>query len=366
MTTVCVVTPNLVRGGVERVVLRLIDGLDRSRFEPNLVLFSDNGGGFPRPTGVPVEVLDTTSLRGHPRVLAREWRRRPPDVVLAHTSGASVVSLVARRLARGRFPVVAVLHRPLGLEFDRKDTVMRIGSRLLLPSAAAVAAPSRGTAADIAAFLHWPSDRVRVLLNPIVDASIALDAAEPVEHPFFEPGLRVVTSAGWLTPLKDFATLVRAFARLVPHDASLRLLILGEGRERSALERLVEDLGIDERVSLPGLVANPFAYIGRSAIFALSSTSESLSNVLVEALALGTPVVSTDCVAGPREVLRGGEFGRLVPVGDDAALASAIQSTLADPPDAESLRRRANDFGAPAVAAYEELIDECVAAASIR
>jgi glycosyltransferase involved in cell wall biosynthesis len=157
----------------------------------------------------------------------------------------------------------------------------------------------------------------------------------------------VVLGVGSLTPRKDFPTLLRAFARLERRDA--RLLLLGEGPERPALAALAGELGISDRLDMPGFVPNPFAYMARAAVFVLSSTLEGLPGALVQALACGCPSVSTDCPSGPREVLEGGALGPLVPVGDDAAMAEAIAAVLASPPPREALKRAAARYDAGTV-----------------
>jgi glycosyltransferase involved in cell wall biosynthesis len=129
-----------------------------------------------------------------------------------------------------------------------------------------------------------------------------------------------------------------------------RLIILGDGSERPALERLIEERGLQNFVRLPGFVVNPYAYMARAAVFVLSSIHEGLPNVLMEALACGTPVVSTDCPSGPRQILDGGRYGPLVPVGDPEALAEAILTTLNNPLPREVLKARAEIFSLDAMA----------------
>jgi glycosyltransferase involved in cell wall biosynthesis len=141
-------------------------------------------------------------------------------------------------------------------------------------------------------------------------------------------------AVGRLGRVKDYPTLIRAFAKL-RENREVRLVILGEGNERSRLESLVRELKLQDCVKMPGYVSNPFAYMARASLFALTSLREGLSNVLVEALYCGCPAVATDCPVGPREVLRGGEYGRLVPVGDDNALAQAMLESLDSKPPSD-------------------------------
>jgi glycosyltransferase involved in cell wall biosynthesis len=147
---------------------------------------------------------------------------------------------------------------------------------------------------------------------------------------------------GRLTAQKDFSTLIRAFASLRTQRAA-RLMILGEGEERFQLEALVQELGLQADVALPGFIANPYKYLKWSTVFVLSSRWEGLGNVLIEAMAMGTSVVSTDCPNGPAEILESGRWGRLVPVGDVDALTKAMIATLDDPAPPD-VARRAMDF----------------------
>jgi glycosyltransferase involved in cell wall biosynthesis len=153
-----------------------------------------------------------------------------------------------------------------------------------------------------------------------------------------------VLAVGKLKRQKDYPTLVRAFARVRAHREA-RLVILGEGEERARIERFVKSLGIEADVYLPGFVENPFAWMARVSVFVLASAWEGLSNVLLEALACGCTIVSTDCPSGPREILADGAFGHLVPVGDDAALAAAIAAALSAPAQRERSVARAAEFG---------------------
>ncbi|MGB8144362.1 MAG: glycosyltransferase [Chromatiaceae bacterium] len=208
-----------------------------------------------------------------------------------------------------------------------------------------ITALTEHVARDLRDYFHICGVPIAVLNNPIIPPDLATLAAAPCDHPWLAPGQPpVVMAVGGLRKVKDFPTLLRAFARLAKgRDA--RLLILGEGKERGRLGHLAVRLGIADRVDLPGFVANPFPFMARCRVLALSSVREGLGNVLVEAMALGTQVVATECTEGIRDLLRGGELGGLVPVGDDEALARALQVALDSRPDPEALGRVTRPFG---------------------
>ena len=236
------------------------------------------------------------------------------------------------------------------------------GIKARYPEAEAIIGVSEGVSADLVE-IGLPSGSVRTIYNPVIGPETAALAREAIDHPWFQPGQPpVILGVGRLTPQKDFPMLVRAFARLIETGRDLRLAIVGA--EKSAADSgelltLADRLGIGDRLDLPGPVANPFAYMARSALVACSSRWEGLPAMLIEALAVGTPAVSTDCPSGPTEVLDGGRLGRLVPVGDDAALADAMAATLDDPPERERLIRSTDRFTIDAsVDAYVALIDD--------
>ena len=219
-----------------------------------------------------------------------------------------------------------------------RGRLVRYCVQLFYPLAYAVVAVSQGVAEDLICTTRIPESKVRVIYNPVVTPELFVRASEPLDHPWFIPGEPpVVLGVGSLRGAKDFATLIRAFA-LLRKEYPARLIILGEGQERPQLEALVRELGIEEDVILPGFDENPYNYMKQARVFVLSSQREGLPTVLIEAMALGTPVVSTDCPNGPREILEGGKWGTLVPRGNPEELAKAI---LASP---KGFRARPQDW----------------------
>lgn len=287
--------------------------------------------------------------------LARFLQRFDPDALISAAPNCNLAAVWANRLAGGRAKVL-ISERTAPSKMLTKSASWRTR---FLPSlmhrtyqqAEVIVAVSHALGDDLAAVAHLPRERVTTIYNPVVGPNLAALAQEPVDHPWFASGAPpVILSAGRLSAQKDFPTLIRAFAALRT-TREARLVILGgatadtktEVRQQD-LVALAEGLGVASDLCLLGFMPNPYAYMARSRIFALSSAWEGFGNVLVEALACGCPVVSTDCPFGPAEILESGRYGALVPVGDDAGMAEAMAAVLASPPDPALLRRRGDDF----------------------
>lgn len=301
--------------------------------------------------------------------LIRYFREERPKAVLSAGLSANLLAVWARDLARSPTRVVASQRQTLSCVMTtwtwKKQFFPALIRRNYL-AADALIAVSEGVADDMATHFGIPRARITVVHNPVVSHDLRHKAASDVEHPWFVSGTPpVVLTTGRLHPAKDYPTLIRAFARLRTVREA-RLVILGEGknagetaRDRADLRGLAAELGVAGDVDLPGFVPNPFPYMARAAMFVLSSRWEGFGNVLVEALACGCPVVSTDCPNGPAEILDHGRYGPLVPVADDHALAAAMLATLNSAPPVEKLRERAALFSVDrAVDRYLEILFE--------
>jgi glycosyltransferase involved in cell wall biosynthesis len=294
-----------------------------------------------------ITVGTSHALHGVP-LLGYYLRRAKPEALLASRIRVNVAALRARRWFRSPTRVYATidthLSQQLGSQSARKRESQMRYMRLYYPSNDGIIAVSQGVAQDFAQLLHWQVDRLTVIPNPIVTPELSSLALAPIDHPWLGEGdPPLIMGAGRIEPQKDFPMLIRAFAR-VRERRPCRLMILGEGSSRPAIERLAGELGVARDVAMPGFVVNPYAYLSRAQLFVLSSAWEGLPTVLAEALALGVPVVATDCPSGPREILDDGRYGALVPVGDAEALAEAMERTLDDPLDPEFLRSAAQRY----------------------
>jgi len=352
--------PSLRGGGAERVMLYLAWGFVERGYEVEFVLAKRVGTHLSEvPKNIKVVDLKAGRVLKSLPPLVRYLRRSQPAALLSAMDHSNIVALWAKRLSRVPARVVVSVHNTLSMSVKHSN-----GRGRLIPYIArwcygwadGVVAVSRGVADDLSNTIGLAREKIRVIYNPVIVPELFELAKEPVEHRWFRAGEPpVVLSAGRLTAQKDYPTLLRAFS-LVIRAHPMRLVILGEGEERAGLEAMVRDLALEDVVSLPGFAKNPYAYMSKAKMFVLSSVWEGFGNVLVEAIAVGTPVISTDCPSGPAEILEGGKWGRLVPVGDIEALACAMELTLDDPASPD-VGLRAQDFDADvAVESYLRIL----------
>ena len=264
--------------------------------------------------------------------MIRYLRRERPVSLLSTLEHANVLAVGAGAFARTGVPIVlreanVLLPRA---ELGRQARLLRGLMRHAYRAADRIVAVSRSVATSLTEELGLEAGRIRTIPNPIVTAALYEKATAPLDDPWFASGAPpVVLGVGRLAPQKDFPTLIRAFAQ-VRAGREARLVILGEGPERRALEALTRQLGVAADVKLPGFDHNPFRYMSRASVFALSSIYEGLPGALIQAMACGCRVISTDGPGGAREVLENGENGPLVPRRDPGALARGISALLDD------------------------------------
>lgn len=351
---VALFVPTLDGGGAERVMVRLARAFACRGKQVDLVLARATG---PYLESVPstVRLIDLGASRvlySFPR-LVRYLRRARPNALLATLAHANVMAVLARRLAaRHTRLVVRETIAPLShaRQVQHRRASLVLATTRLYRYADAIVANSKQVVLELSQLLRLPPEAIWLIPNPVVDAELVSLAQQPLEHPWFEdPTVPVVLGVGRLTAQKDFATLLQAVA-LVNRWMECRLVILGEGEQRSALEHLAVQLGLRDRLWMPGFDPNPYRYMARASVFVLSSRWEGSPNTLIEALACGAPVVATNSPGGACEILEDGIWGMLTPVGDAEALAEAIRCTLHQPPDRDALRRRAQAFSVDQIA----------------
>ncbi len=380
-----VLSRGLEGGGVQRMMRHVADELARRGFEVDflvpshrqdgamqegmtlqplphwprsvgryLALFADPGG-FPqllRPVLLPILAAEPLGLIPS---LRHYLRTRQPDGMIVGTTYMNLAAIWSRELA-------GVPTRLLISERDNLSQNLRTGKvggswrwrylppvlKRTYPRADAVIGVSEGVTRDLEKIAELPKGLAQTIYNPVVTSDLLAQAANEPGDPWFAPGMPpVILSAGRLVTKKDYPTLLKGFAKLL-EDRPAHLIILGKGPDQKRLEQLAVELGIQDEVRFSGWIDNVYAYMARASVFALTSMREGLPGVLIQALACGCPVVSTDCPSGPDEILKGGRLGPLIPMGDDVALTEGLKAMLDHPPSKEILRSRASDFTAEA------------------
>jgi glycosyltransferase involved in cell wall biosynthesis len=336
-------------GGIERMMLNLSHQFKESGIEVVIVLLKKDGP-FLSLLPPEIQIIDLQEKKNTfyalPKLI-QVFTKVKADAVLAAHPNVNFIAIIARLFTGTPKNLVITEHSHLTMASNSGSRLSLryrpLMEKLLYPKATHIVAVSEGLADNMSEATGIPRRDISVIYNPIVTDKLLTSSKEPVPADLFHPSIPTVLGAGRLVDVKDFSTLIHAFAE-VRSNRSARLLILGDGVLKENLQELANSLGLSNDICFPGAVINPFAYMARASVTVLSSKYEGFANVIVESMACGTPVVSTDCLTGPAEILDYGRFGRLVPIGDSHEMARAIEETLDDPVDPELLRQRAASF----------------------
>lgn len=356
---IALVLPDLRPGGAERVAIHLMRHFVAAGHRVEFVLMRRAGELLAEvPGAVPIIDLGAERIRNAVRPLARYFRHSRPDAVQVSMWPLTVAAIIAHRLARSRARLVVSDHIALSKQYGGTPMViaaLRASTRLLYPLADARVLVAEGAAQDLARLSGLPRESFEVVHNPVFVPDRSIEPKPEVEVIWGAADGRIINT-GSLKSQKNQALLIRSFARL-RQARPARLMILGAGALEAELKDLAQSLGVADDVIFAGFVANPWPYYASADLFALSSDYEGYPLVLIEAMLSGLPVVATDCESGPREILDNGRFGRLVPVGDQAALARAMLEELAAPHSPALLQKRAEQLSGPETAdRYLELL----------
>ncbi len=368
-TKLTIYLPDLATGGVPNLYLSIADQLLDAGFYITFLLDRRRGELLAKvPDRARVVELGASRQLFAPLKLHAYLKREKPDILLTAIEQMHISTIIACRLSGSDARHVVTLHNPLSSQARRPGLAFKalpLLYRLLIRQAHAIVGVSYGVADDMASRARIPRDRIEVIYNGVVDAKFKLRRDSGEVAVVLPAGViaPLIVNAGRMSEQKDHETLIRAFACLGSKPQPY-LAILGDGPLRPSLEALATELGVTDRILTPGIIANPLPTFKAADLFVLSSRYEGLPLVLVETLACGTPVVSTDCPYGPREILNGGEFGTLVPIGNPAALAKAIDDSLGRTHERQRLIIRSEQFSIEQCAKeYAELFRRLLAAA---
>ena len=328
---------DLKAGGAERMMLNLANTFSEFGKKVDLVIVRKEGH-YLKLLSKKVNVVYLESRKTFLSLfpLIRYLRRSKPDVLLSTLVHVNIVAIIAKLLSFSKCKVF--VRETNWIKANRSDRnqpfFFRFAYRfvrLVYPLADGVIAVSQKMADSLKSEEHIPDNKIHVIFNPVITSGVFSMAKERPDHPWFhEKSVKIILSAGRLAPQKDFPTLIKAFSR-IKADNSCKLVIIGDGKEKGNLQNLIDSLQMNGKIDLAGFQSNPYSFMANCNLFVLSSLWEGSPNVLVEAMACGATVVSTNCPSGPDEILEKGKYGKLVPPGNVDELAAAITYSMQNP-----------------------------------
>lgn len=354
MNKITIILPDLRGGGAERLHIYLANDWVERGHSVEFVLMRKRGELLPLISPkVTIIDLGVDRIRHAIRPLSNHLKQSRPGVILSAMWPLTSATVIAWLFSGKHGRLFLSDHSQLSVSCIRELEIslvfLKAMMRITYPFATGIIAVSQGVKEDLCRLGGFRDERVKVIYNPAATGVSPHRETSAVRDQLWGAGFRHhILAVGTLKEQKDHETLIRAFARLSP-DINAKLTILGDGSLRKELESLIAQLGLQKRVSMPGFVADPYPWFRSADLFVLSSQWEGFGNVIVEALECGVPVVSTDCASGPAEILDNGRYGKLVPISDPDALATAMAGSLAEPFDRDILIKRAQMFSVRAI-----------------
>jgi glycosyltransferase involved in cell wall biosynthesis len=364
MRHVILTLPDLVPGGAQRVFIDLAKSLTDAGYKTTaIVAYPSRGEWSFSPATHVIRLSDTEygfwSTLMLPILffrLRKLLRNEHPDAVISTLTGMNLLTILAADYRLRDYPVIV---REASTMQNTASLIIRSLKKWLYPRATAIIAVSEGVVNELESSIGLPRSNLHIINNPVNKKQLKAASKTDVAHKWLkEKSCPVFIAVGRLTEAKDYGTLIRAL-ELVRLTLPAKLVIIGEGPERPGLERLVDSLKLNDAVDMPGHFDNPYALMARADVFVLSSRWEGFVNVLLEALALGMPIASTDCHSSPREILDNGKYGHLAPPGNPQMLAESMLQALNSPLQSEHQESRADDYSPDAIfKKYRLLIDD--------
>jgi len=349
MKKLSIYLPTLASGGAEKLHVTLAPAFIEAGYDLTFVLNRITGVYVDQlPKGVKLYELGADRITSCFWPMVNYLKHEKPDILLSNLGHNNILAIAAGLYARTSTKIIASHHGVLSIECKTTDKwqykVLPFLSRRLLRYAAANVTVSSGAADDLAEFTGLNRNSIRVIYNPVNLENFEQRSNEPIEHEWLtNKAFPVLISVGRLSEHKNFSLLLSAF-KIVLESMKARLIILGEGQLLNDLQNQAISLNISEYVNFVGFKPNPLPYMKNSDVMVLSSIFEGFGNVLIEALACGTPIVSTDCPYGPSEILDNGKYGTLVALNDPEEMADAIIKTLKTPQPKDVLIKRGREF----------------------
>lgn len=331
-TDIAVFLPSLAGGGAERVILYLCKKFCERGLLVDLIIVDDSG---PLNYLIPQETRLVNFKKRKPIKsiikLIKYLKKNKPKSIISVLTHANIACAIAHIISNSSCNLV--LSERINIVTDLSSRALSldvllttIAIKFLYKHAYKIIAVSKGAANSISKISKISKKNVKIIYNPIDIDNIDNLSSEYIEFPW-QDSFPIIISSGRLSTQKDFPCILEAFS-IMKKQCPSHLVIIGEGEQRKILNNIIDSLEINNDVWLPGFFINPYSYMARANLYVLSSRFEGLPNVLIEALALGVPIVATNCPSGPEEILANGKYGRLVPVGDPISLAEAMRKSL--------------------------------------
>jgi len=346
-TDIAIFIPSFGSGGADRMTINLCRGFSHLNYNVDLIVTS-NDFFLKKSISSNIRILRLSKTkRKLVHELAEYLQKNRPKILLS-TKGGHEEAIKAKNFYNTDVKIVLRHITTFSIRDSYRPFFKRVLSKIkikkIFSKADLIIAVSKGAAKDIINIAKIPKEKVKVVPNPTITPEICHLSEEDIDHHWFKKKDKyIILGAGGFRKSKDFPTLIKAFNQLI-QNIPARLVILGDGRQRKKIESTINKLGLKDKVWLPGFVENPYKFMAKSDLFVLSSLWEGCPNVLIEAMSLGTPVVSTDCPSGPREILDNGKYGILVPPNSPKELAEAMLLTLRNPPDPEVVKNAVKRF----------------------
>lgn len=326
--------PSMEGGGAERVVLNIANALSQHENSSVSLILSQAKGIYLDKISSNVRIIDLQSKRTMNSLygLVKHLKQHNPDVLISAINHANIIAVIAKLFVKKDIKLILTQHTMLSHSVRSTNKLLTVTLfnlvKLTYPLASKIITVSKSIENDVINNVNVREDQIQTIYNPIMEDRILEQSLEKVHHDWFKSGSPpVILSVGRLNEVKDYPTLFKAF-KILREKMDVRLLVLGEGALRENLTNLSHDLELKNDIQILGFVENPYKYMSRARVLAMSSLYEGFGNVLVEALACGTDIVSTNCPGGVSEILDNGRYGVLVPVGDVESLAKALFEVL--------------------------------------
>ena len=341
--------PDLRGGGAERLYIYLANDWVEKGFSVEFILMKREGEllSLVSPK-VNIISLNVNKIRNIVIPLSKQIRHLRPDVIITAMWPLTSITFISWLISGKKSRLYLTEHTHLSIycveEIKVSLFIVKMLIRMTYPYATGIITVSQGVKEDLLQLGKLNDEKIKVIYNPAAIGIIPCRESIQIRNKLWGEGFRYhILAVGSLKTQKDHKTLIRAI-KLLPPSFNAKLIILGEGYLRKELTVLIDKLGLNDRVSMPGFFSDPHPWFQSADLFVLSSQWEGFGNVIVEALEFGVPVVSTNCKSGPNEILENGRYGRLVPIKDPEALASAITDSLSESHDRELLKKRAQNF----------------------